>query len=113
MDDLLPCPFCGSDDIDIQRHSTPRQSAIVSCCDCGCVVEGPTWEIWNRRSAIAMLAAETPQPEEGTIKGVKSCPTKAPASILNSKDRNLYVLHNGLYYVFEVERPTPQNDSSK
>lgn len=35
---LLPCPFCGGK-AEITRNGTIRQSMIVTCEDCGCIVE--------------------------------------------------------------------------
>ena len=35
---LLPCPFCGGK-AEITRKGTARQSMIITCEDCGCIVE--------------------------------------------------------------------------
>lgn len=51
--ELRPCPFCGRE-AEIERHGTSRQSTIVSCTDCGCVLEGPEefkhGRQWNTRT---------------------------------------------------------------
>lgn len=49
---LLPCPFCGSDEIDIEREGTNRVSCIMRCLNCGCYMESNETghgEAWNRR----------------------------------------------------------------
>lgn len=47
--ELKPCPICG-DEAEIERHGTPRQSAIVRCTMCGCGYEGPDVSGWNVRA---------------------------------------------------------------
>lgn len=57
---LLPCPFCGSDDIAFTSNG--HESEFVECMECGS--SGPaasgfqaTSEAWNRRAAIEARAA--------------------------------------------------------
>ena len=53
---LLPCPFCGDPDPEIERYGTPRVSTIYSCSNCGCSLEtGEEWDHgkdWNKRATI-------------------------------------------------------------
>jgi len=50
-EEMKPCPFCGSRDIEVVRDGTSRQSCIVACEDCGCRLEsneighGKYWNI--------------------------------------------------------------------
>lgn len=59
MSDLLPCPFCGGDDIEYQFGTTDREGTPTACMcgDCGSV--GP-WEYCSREferySPIAIKA---------------------------------------------------------
>ena len=54
---LLPCPFCGDANPEVERLGTARQSMIVVCTNCGCRMEsgdvtGLTKDsnlAWNRR----------------------------------------------------------------
>ena len=61
------------------------------------------------KALLSIKASPSEADGEGVIRGVKSCPTKAPASIISSAERNLYIHHNGLYYVFE----TPPTDTGE
>ena len=49
---LKPCPFCQGK-ARIERIGTMRQSCVIVCEDCGCLLEsGEVWtmgEKWNRR----------------------------------------------------------------
>ena len=50
---LLPCPFCGDTDPEITQVGTNRQSCIISCTNCGCVLESNeigAGRFWNRRA---------------------------------------------------------------
>lgn len=49
MSELKPCPFCGGEAV-VERFFTSRRSAIVACTQCGCTVEGPEVDVWNRRA---------------------------------------------------------------
>ena len=48
------CPFCGGK-AEVERIGTNRQSSIISCSNCGCMLEAnETWdtgERWNTRWA--------------------------------------------------------------
>lgn len=50
---LLPCPFCGGE-AEFDRYGTSRMSTIVSCTECGGLLEnGATFDHgrgWNKRS---------------------------------------------------------------
>ena len=61
MNDLKPCPFCGSDEISIVRTGTSRQSSIVECQNCGCRLEANelrTGSAWNGRAGEEKLEEE-------------------------------------------------------
>ena len=54
---LLPCPFCGDAEPEIERRGTGRVSCIVACTYCGCRLESAdegdsSGASWNRRDAI-------------------------------------------------------------
>jgi len=53
MADLLPCPFCASEDVEITKYGDHRQSTIYMCNDCGASLEtGETFHHgsrWNQR----------------------------------------------------------------
>ena len=49
---MLPCPFCGHDDIAVEREGSGRQSCIVACEWCGCRLESNEngdGDAWNNR----------------------------------------------------------------
>ncbi len=54
-EELKPCPFCGGEPY-IDRMGTGRVSMMISCIDCGCMLEtsetfiGPNCS-WNTREA--------------------------------------------------------------
>jgi predicted RNA-binding Zn-ribbon protein involved in translation (DUF1610 family) len=52
---LIPCPFCGGD-ASFERLGNRRQSTIVSCNQCGCLLESnEEWNFgtaWNTRAAM-------------------------------------------------------------
>ena len=54
MDEKLKaCPFCGSEDIEVQRYGTSRASCVVDCTDCHCSLESNekgAGYFWNTRS---------------------------------------------------------------
>jgi Lar family restriction alleviation protein len=65
MEKLKPCPFCGGEP-EVQQQGTARQSHIIGCTDCGCLLESnEVWNAgssWNRRSfdiSIVTLIEET------------------------------------------------------
>ena len=50
--ELLPCPFCGSDAIEVVRIGTGRVSCQVRCEDCGAFLESNEngyGHAWNTR----------------------------------------------------------------
>ena len=50
--DLKPCPFCGSNEIEIIREGTRIASCILSCAWCGCTMESNEigyGAFWNKR----------------------------------------------------------------
>jgi Lar family restriction alleviation protein len=57
--ELKPCPFCGGK-AEIERLGDNRQSTIISCTECGCILEnGEAFrhgEAWNTRAADATIA---------------------------------------------------------
>lgn len=66
--DLLPCPFCG-EKASIERLGTNRQSAQVSCDECGAFVESSDIGIcqqWNRRVSKEQRKI-TATPKKGTV----------------------------------------------
>ena len=46
---LMPCPFCGSDDIDAQGWMS-HESAGPQCMGCGATAESQ--EQWNQRTPL-------------------------------------------------------------
>ena len=55
---LIPCPFCGSEDVEINSVTIgERESSYIFCNSCGAYVEfdysnhgwEETIELWNRR----------------------------------------------------------------
>ena len=48
MEKFKPCPFCGGE-ARLIREGTFRQSAIVECTNCGCVLESNSADAWNER----------------------------------------------------------------
>lgn len=70
-EELKPCPFCGSTDIDIVRCDDGCCGALIrwfECCSCGCEkppdkshpTDNEAIESWNRRSIQS-----TERPEHG------------------------------------------------
>jgi Lar family restriction alleviation protein len=70
---LLPCPFCGSDDLLPSFHRSGDERLVCIACD-GCEAEGPCTIVrtvdgvndisrarakWNARSALAASQDET------------------------------------------------------
>ena len=52
---LLPCPFCGHDDIAVEQAGTGRQSCIIACEWCGCRLksnENGYGNAWNSRPDV-------------------------------------------------------------
>ena len=50
---LLPCPFCGEHDIEVQRSGSPRVSCVVVCESCGATLESNEQgfgSAWNTRA---------------------------------------------------------------
>ena len=52
---LLPCPFCGSADVEFRQVGDNRRSCIVHCLDCGCTLESNencdlSGSQWNTRA---------------------------------------------------------------
>ncbi len=50
---LRPCPFCGNEDVEVEREGNSRQSCIVICGWCGCRMESNengAGDAWNRRT---------------------------------------------------------------
>ena len=57
MSKLKPCPFCGSDNIEVVREGTRKVSTIIECGNCGCKLEsgdqGKKFDnSWNTREDI-------------------------------------------------------------
>lgn len=71
----MPCPFCGSTDIDVGRVGTTLlRTAMVSCLDCGAVGSttaeqsvGEAVYRWNTRQAGDVAAGESPAAEDVTF----------------------------------------------
>jgi hypothetical protein len=49
--DLLPCPFCGSHNLGLIRHTPLQRDRCVMCRDCKCSSISP--DRWNRRADLA------------------------------------------------------------
>jgi Zn ribbon nucleic-acid-binding protein len=47
-DKLLPCPFCGSEDI--MQHMNGEKILYICCDDCGCFIPRSSIEKWNTRA---------------------------------------------------------------
>ena len=77
MSELLPCPFCGNDEILLDRMGTSRQSCIVRCGWCGCVVESNEngfGAAWNTRSPkTEESATESTNKPQGGICQKEKC----------------------------------------
>lgn len=72
-DELLHCPFCGDDNIEIVRYGTVMQSCICSCTNCGCTVEsnelgaGKAWNTRHTPDVQAAINDETQNPWKSAI----------------------------------------------
>jgi len=58
--EFLPCPFCGSNDIQVVRGGDNRRSCIIGCGDCGCTLETNeigSGRLWNQRAKTIEAAA--------------------------------------------------------
>lgn len=62
---LKPCPFCGNKNIEVEREGNSRQSCIVACGNCGCIVESNEngfGHDWNIRTPAQDQGVKTPEP---------------------------------------------------
>ena len=67
-DKLLPCPFCGDEDIEVERVGTSRHSCVVACTNCGVRIESGEdgfGSAWNTRAPQA--ASSEIGDEAGTL----------------------------------------------
>ena len=49
---LLPCPFCGDIEPEVEREGDNKQSCIIHCSNCGCTLDSNEigyGEAWNHR----------------------------------------------------------------
>jgi len=67
---LIPCPFCGSEDLSIEDARAPDDGKMVYCH--GCIAQGPLCEsrfnaamTWNKRHTLKSLpVASFPYPTD-------------------------------------------------
>jgi hypothetical protein len=63
MSEILPCPFCGSNNGNSRSGHDPR----ISCCDCGATISGYRYmdnykmvlTAWNRRATPVLRVPES------------------------------------------------------
>jgi Lar family restriction alleviation protein len=67
---LLPCPFCGGTDMEVENTHTP--SYAVECEDCGAAIgtppgltDGAKTRANHRRAFLAAISAWNTRPKEG------------------------------------------------
>jgi Lar family restriction alleviation protein len=70
QEELLPCPFCGSDQLKVE--STCPEDHFVYCLNCECegplhMTPEPAIESWNRRKPRRTPPAEQPTPDQRRI----------------------------------------------
>ena len=53
-DRLLPCPFCGSDDKEIEESDRADGALVVRCNDCGCA----NAYVWYNEECLDAVKAE-------------------------------------------------------
>jgi transcription elongation factor Elf1 len=68
---VIPCPFCGEKEIEVERQGNGRQSHIVVCTNCGCRLESNESDgsntAWDTRSDEAVKCL---QEEIASLKGM-------------------------------------------
>lgn len=87
---LEPCPFCGGKAY-IDQHGTRRQSCVISCHTCGCMLEtneegANCGDQWNRRASAPAADQEAYEQEclNMTAEGIKYWKDKYEALVAAS-----------------------------
>lgn len=94
--DLLPCPFCGSENLKIYANapsSDVRPWDHVACLDCGCGQS--SIEKWNHRASTSVEQPSAPEPVTALI-----------ASACRDPSFVEWALHR--YFVLVPRDPTPE-----
>jgi len=65
---LLPCPFCGGDNLIKDEPSTQLRTQYVECQDCGCSFAA---SLWNTRADLTPVSAEDLQKVLDALKQAK------------------------------------------
>ena len=98
MDELKPCPFCGSDEI--MRLCDPAQgldnsgpSRALSCA--GCHIEAPFYD--TEAEAIAAWNRRTPTPEAGEVERLRAALERWQAAFRTGR-------HEPMQIAFEAAR---------
>ena len=90
MIELKSCPFCGGEAY-LDQHGTTRQSCVISCHTCGCMLEtneegANCGDQWNRRASAPAADQEAYEQEclNMTAEGIKYWKDKYEALVAAS-----------------------------
>lgn len=110
MADLLPCPFCGSTDVDPEGWATlpeyaktPEERSGPACDECGASAQ--TTKIWNTRSGFSLdLKDEIGERAIATIETQNWTDTS-----LTEEEKNL--IHMAVSFVLSALSPAQRTET--